>query len=66
MVHPGLAASVVPEVWTAVREPDLETFRALTALADGAGAIRAQVVAWDLLIGSGRSRSPAGSVSTRW
>ncbi|KUH39139.1 MULTISPECIES: ABA4-like family protein [Streptomyces] len=51
LVYLGLAASVVPELWTAVREPDLETFRALTALADGAGAIWAQVIAWDLLIG---------------
>ncbi|WP_149180519.1 ABA4-like family protein [Streptomyces sp. TRM49041] len=51
LVYLGLAAPVVPELWAAVREPDLETFRALTALADGAGAIWAQVIAWDLLIG---------------
>uniref|UniRef100_UPI0020C79016 ABA4-like family protein n=1 Tax=Streptomyces sp. TRM64462 TaxID=2741726 RepID=UPI0020C79016 len=50
-VYLGLAAPVVPELWAAVREPDLEAFRALTALADGAGAIWAQVIAWDLLIG---------------
>ncbi|CAL9375426.1 ABA4-like family protein [Streptomyces sp. enrichment culture] len=51
LVYLALAASVAPELWTAVREPDLEAFRALTALADGAGAIWAQVIAWDLLIG---------------
>ncbi|GGU55038.1 ABA4-like family protein [Streptomyces lavendofoliae] len=51
LVYLGLAASVVPELWTAVREPDLDTFRALVALADGAGAVWAQIIAWDLLIG---------------
>ncbi|WP_336321631.1 ABA4-like family protein [Streptomyces lavendofoliae] len=51
LVYLGLAVSVLPELWTAVREPDLDTFRALVALADGAGAIWAQVIAWDLLIG---------------
>ncbi|MEU0670011.1 ABA4-like family protein [Streptomyces lavendulocolor] len=51
MVYLGLAAPVFPDLWAAVREPDLETFRALVALADGAGAIWAQVIAWDLLIG---------------
>ncbi|MEU7280676.1 ABA4-like family protein [Streptomyces sp. NPDC045431] len=51
LVHLGLAVPVFPELWAAVREPDLETFRDLTALADGAGAVWAQVIAWDLLIG---------------
>lgn len=51
LVYLGLTVPVFPELWAAVREPDLETFRALTALADGAGAIWAQVIAWDLLIG---------------
>ncbi|MFF8291768.1 ABA4-like family protein [Streptomyces sp. NPDC016309] len=51
LVYLGLAVPVFPELWTAVREPDLETFRALTALSGGAGAIWAQVIAWDLLIG---------------
>ncbi|WP_031075381.1 ABA4-like family protein [Streptomyces sp. NRRL S-118] len=51
LVYLGLAAPVLPELWTAVREPDLDAFRDLTALADGAGAIWAQVIAWDLLIG---------------
>jgi hypothetical protein len=51
LVYLGLAAPVLPELWAAVRAPDLDTFRELTALADGAGAIWAQVIAWDLLIG---------------
>ncbi|MFI2411517.1 ABA4-like family protein [Streptomyces sp. NPDC018947] len=51
LVHLALAAPVFPELWTAVRSPDLDTFRDLTALADGAGAVWAQVIAWDLLIG---------------
>ncbi|MER6995912.1 ABA4-like family protein [Streptomyces sp. NPDC000410] len=51
LVYLGLAAPVFPELWAAVRQPDLETFRDLVALADGAGAIWAQVIAWDLLIG---------------
>jgi hypothetical protein len=51
LVYVALAVPVFPELWTAVRSPDLDAFRDLTALADGAGAIWAQVVAWDLLIG---------------
>ncbi|MDT9684116.1 ABA4-like family protein [Streptomyces sp. TRM76323] len=51
LVHLALAAPVAPELWAAVRQPDLEAFRALTALPDGAGAVWAQVIAWDLLIG---------------
>ncbi|MFI8964296.1 ABA4-like family protein [Streptomyces sp. NPDC053493] len=46
-----LAAPVLPELWTAVSSPDLDSFRALTALPDGAAAIWAQVIAWDLLLG---------------
>ncbi|MDV9187598.1 ABA4-like family protein [Streptomyces sp. SR27] len=46
-----LAAPVLPELWTAVSSPDIDTFRDLTALAGGAGAIWAQVIAWDLLLG---------------
>ncbi|MER6096304.1 ABA4-like family protein [Streptomyces sp. NPDC001728] len=46
-----LAAPVLPELWTAVSSPDIDTFRELTALAGGAGAIWAQVIAWDLLLG---------------
>lgn len=51
LAYLALAVPVFPELWTAVSSPDLDTFRDLTALADGAGAIWAQVIAWDLLIG---------------
>ncbi|WP_030899733.1 ABA4-like family protein [Streptomyces sp. NRRL S-474] len=47
----ALAVPVFPELWSAVSSPDLDTFRELTALPDGAGAVWAQVIAWDLLIG---------------
>ncbi|WP_327354118.1 ABA4-like family protein [Streptomyces sp. NBC_01304] len=50
-VYLALAAPVLPELWAAVRSPDLDGFRELTALADGAGAVWAQVIAWDLLLG---------------
>ncbi|MGW4701970.1 ABA4-like family protein [Streptomyces sp. NPDC004285] len=46
-----LAAPVLPELWAAVTSPDLDTFRALTAHPNGAGALWAQVIAWDLLLG---------------
>ncbi|MFF6910168.1 ABA4-like family protein [Streptomyces sp. NPDC012389] len=46
-----LAVQVFPELWTAVSTPDLGTFQELTALAEGAGALWAQVIAWDLLVG---------------
>ncbi|WP_426363024.1 ABA4-like family protein [Streptomyces sp. E-08] len=46
-----LAAPVLPELWAAVSSPDIDTFRELTALANGAGALWAQVIAWDLLLG---------------
>ncbi|CAL9509126.1 hypothetical protein SUDANB105_03573 [Streptomyces sp. enrichment culture] len=51
LVYLALAIPVFPELWTAVSSPDLDAFRDLTALADGAGALWAQVIAWDLLIG---------------
>ncbi|QIJ63765.1 ABA4-like family protein [Streptomyces sp. JB150] len=51
LVYAALAVPVFPELWAAVRSPDLGAFRELTALADGAGAVWAQVVAWDLLVG---------------
>lgn len=50
-VYLALAVPVFPELWTAVSSPDLDSFRELTALPDGAGAVWAQVIAWDLLIG---------------
>ncbi|MFE3071277.1 ABA4-like family protein [Streptomyces sp. NPDC059247] len=46
-----LAVPVLPELWSAVSSPDLDTFRDLAALGNGAGAIWAQILAWDLLIG---------------
>ncbi|PBC86585.1 protein of unknown function [Streptomyces sp. 2224.1] len=51
LIYLALAVPVLPELWTAVSSPDLGTFRELTALSDGAGAIWSQVIAWDLLIG---------------
>ncbi|MCF3118664.1 DUF4281 domain-containing protein [Streptomyces arenae] len=51
LVYLALALPVLPELWATVRSPDLDGFRDLTALADGAGAIWAQVIAWDLLLG---------------
>ncbi|MEU0354199.1 ABA4-like family protein [Streptomyces cyaneofuscatus] len=50
-VYTTLAAQVFPELWTAVSSPDIDTFRELAALAEGAGALWAQVIAWDLLVG---------------
>ncbi|MFE5617800.1 ABA4-like family protein [Streptomyces sp. NPDC056470] len=50
-VYLALALPVFPELWAAVSSPDLDRFRELTALANGAGAVWAQVIAWDLLIG---------------
>ncbi|CUM42480.1 FIG01129579: hypothetical protein [Streptomyces venezuelae] len=46
-----LAAPVMMELWTAVSSPDIDTFRELAALPNGAGAIWAQILAWDLLLG---------------
>lgn len=50
-VYIAMAVPVLPELWTAVRSPDIDTFRELTALANGAGAVWAQIIAWDLLLG---------------
>ncbi len=50
-VYLAMAVPVLPELWTAVSSPDIDTFRDLTALANGAGAVWAQVIAWDLLLG---------------
>ena len=50
-VYLALALPVLPELWAAVSSPDVDGFRALTAHADGAGAVWAQVIAWDLLLG---------------
>ncbi|MFJ9871230.1 ABA4-like family protein [Streptomyces sp. NPDC101165] len=50
-VYLVMALPVLPELWAAVSSPDIDGFRDLMALANGAGAIWAQVIAWDLLIG---------------
>ncbi|MFD3974963.1 ABA4-like family protein [Streptomyces cyaneofuscatus] len=50
-VYTVLAVQVFPELWTAVSSPDIDTLQELAALAEGAGALWAQVIAWDLLIG---------------
>lgn len=50
-VYLVMALPVFPELWVAVSSPDIDEFRDLTVLANGAGAIWAQVIAWDLLIG---------------
>ncbi|MGW0119329.1 ABA4-like family protein [Streptomyces sp. NPDC003327] len=46
-----LAVPVFPELWTAVSSPDIDTFRELAALPNGAAAVWAQILAWDLLLG---------------
>ncbi|MEU4496127.1 ABA4-like family protein [Streptomyces sp. NPDC023998] len=51
VVYFTMAIPVFPELWAAVRSPDIDGFRDLTLLANGAGAIWAQVIAWDLLLG---------------
>ncbi|MFI8292690.1 DUF4281 domain-containing protein [Streptomyces sp. ms191] len=50
-VYLVMAIPVFPELWVAVSSPDIDTFRDLVALAGGAGAVWAQVLAWDLLLG---------------
>lgn len=50
-VYVAMALPVFPELWSAVSSPDIDGFRDLVVLANGAGAIWAQVIAWDLLIG---------------
>lgn len=50
-VYLVLVAPVLPELWAAVSSPDLAVFRDLTASANGAGAVWAQIIAWDLLLG---------------
>ncbi|MEV7280187.1 ABA4-like family protein [Streptomyces sp. NPDC093111] len=46
-----LVAPVLPALWSAVSSPDLDVFRALTASPNGAAAVWAQIIAWDLLLG---------------
>lgn len=51
VVYFTMAVPVFPELWAAVSSPDIDGFRDLALLANGAGAIWAQVIAWDLLLG---------------
>ncbi|WP_431783543.1 ABA4-like family protein [Streptomyces chumphonensis] len=50
-VYLALALPVLPELWAVVTSPSRAGFQDLLALDAGAGAIWAQVIAWDLLIG---------------
>ncbi|MFH8571160.1 ABA4-like family protein [Streptomyces sp. NPDC017993] len=50
-VYLALALPVFPHLWAAVSRPDLAGFQELLALGGGAGAIWAQVIAWDLFLG---------------
>ncbi|MFF4697594.1 ABA4-like family protein [Streptomyces chattanoogensis] len=50
-VYLALALPVFPQLWAAVSRPDLARFQELLALGGGAGAIWAQVIAWDLFLG---------------
>ncbi|MBT2399043.1 ABA4-like family protein [Streptomyces sp. ISL-100] len=51
VIYFAMALPVFPELWAAVKAPDIDVFRELAAKANGAGAIWAQIIAWDLLIG---------------
>ncbi|MGA5562170.1 ABA4-like family protein [Streptomyces platensis] len=50
-VYVALAVPVFPQLWAAVSRPDLAGFQELLRLGGGAGAIWAQVIAWDLFVG---------------
>ncbi|WP_052229817.1 ABA4-like family protein [Streptomyces sp. CT34] len=50
-VYLALAVPVFPQLWAAVSRPDLAGFQKLLALGGGAGAIWAQLIAWDLFLG---------------
>ncbi|MFF2925165.1 ABA4-like family protein [Streptomyces celluloflavus] len=50
-VYLALAVPVFPHLWAAVSSPGLAGFQELVALGGGAGAIWAQVIAWDLFLG---------------
>ncbi|MEV0369747.1 ABA4-like family protein [Streptomyces sp. NPDC050636] len=50
-VYLALALPVFPQLWAAVSRPDLAGFQELLTLGGGAGAIWAQVIAWDLFLG---------------
>jgi hypothetical protein len=50
-VYLALAVPVFPQLWVAVSHPGLAAFQQLLRLGGGAGAIWAQVIAWDLFLG---------------
>ncbi|MBW1597042.1 ABA4-like family protein [Streptomyces sp. JJ38] len=50
-VYLALALPILPELWAAVSSPSRAGFQELLVLDAGAGAIWAQVIAWDLLVG---------------
>ncbi|MEU8919192.1 ABA4-like family protein [Streptomyces nigrescens] len=50
-VYLALAVPVFPQLWAAVSQPGLAGFQELLRLGGGAGAIWAQVIAWDLFLG---------------
>lgn len=50
-VYLALAVPVFPQLWAAVSQPGLAAFQELLRLGGGAGAIWAQVIAWDLFLG---------------
>ncbi|MGW9045095.1 ABA4-like family protein [Streptomyces lydicus] len=50
-VYLVLAIGVFPQLWAAVSHPDLAGFQELMRLGGGAGALWAQVIAWDLFLG---------------
>ncbi|WP_329016298.1 ABA4-like family protein [Streptomyces sp. NBC_00690] len=51
VVYLALVLPVLPELWTLVSEPTLTKLQDLVEIADGAGAVWAQIIAWDLLVG---------------
>jgi hypothetical protein len=50
-VYCALAAAVIPSLWGVFRSPDLAGFQALMAEPAAAGALWAQLIAWDLFLG---------------
>ncbi|MYU00087.1 MULTISPECIES: ABA4-like family protein [unclassified Streptomyces] len=51
VVYAVLVAPVLPEVWAAVTGPELPGFQELMTLPNGAAAVWAHIIAWDLLVG---------------
>ncbi|WP_430480012.1 ABA4-like family protein [Streptomyces sp. P11-1] len=51
VVYAVLVAPVFPEVWAAVTGPELPGFQELMTLPNGAAAVWAHIIAWDLLVG---------------